>query len=376
MIYLGLVLWALCQVLSVIGVLNYWRHLPTDRKIEGPDGAVMILSVRDDWDGGADLIAGLERQEGVHFRLMIATSGACPAAMRLAARHPEWIQVIAAGVATDEGQKIHKIRAALRALRVEDRYLLFIDADIIPPARLVGRLLFPLVRGKAEVATGYRLLLPSRMALGLVGAVEMQLATLPRPANGTMPWGGAMAMTRDAAERLGLEDALAGRLSDDMTMGLAARRAGLRLRPVRDLLVATPLDGGFGAALDFGIRQYRHVLTNSGRMWGIATGVVACQALGWAFAFGSGQWVAISIGYGAAWLRVAVRARIVRSVLEPEHMRAAWRSLTWDAAAPFAVVWAHLALQLVAALSRRIRWGGYDYWVRDGRVLRMVRPRG
>lgn len=375
MIYLGLVLWAFFQALSVIGVLNYWRYLPTDRKIEGPDGAVVILSVRDDWDGSADLVAQLERQEGAPFRLMIATSGDCPAAVRLAARYPGWIEVIAGGVASEEGQKVHKIRAALRALRAEDRYLLFIDADIVPPQRLVGRLLFPLVRGKAEVATGYRLLLPSRMALGLVGAVEMQLATLPRPANGTMPWGGAMAMTQEAAERLGLEEALAGRLSDDMTMGLAARRAGLRLRPVRDLLVATPLDGGFGAALDFGVRQYRHVLTNSARMWGVATGVVSLQAAGWAFAFGSGQMVAISIGYGAAWVRVAARARILRSVLKPEQMRAAWRSLTWDAVAPFAVVWAHLALQLVAASSRRIRWGGYDYWVMDGRVVRMVRSR-
>ncbi|WP_336974877.1 glycosyltransferase [Sphingobium aromaticiconvertens] len=376
MIYLGLVLWAFFQALSVIGVLNYWRHLPADRKVEGPDGAVVILSVRDDWDGGADLIAGLERQEGARFRLLIATSGNCPAAMALAARHPGWVEVIAAGVANDEGQKVHKIRAALRALRAEDRYLVFIDADIAPPARLVGRLLFPLVRGKAEVATGYRLLLPARLALGWIGAVEMQLATLPRPANGTMPWGGAMAMRRDAAERLGLEGALAGRLSDDMTLGLVARRAGLRLRPVRDLLVATPLDGGFGAALDFGMRQYRHVLTNSARMWAVATGVVALQALGWAFAFGSCQWVAISIGYGAAWIRVAARARILRSVLEPEHMRAVWRSLTWDAVAPFLVVWAHLAVQLAASVSRRIGWGGYDYWVRGGRVVRMVRSRG
>jgi hypothetical protein len=331
------------------------------------------LSVRDDWDGGADLITGLKRQEGARFRLMIATSGNCPAAAALAAQHSEWIELVDAGVATDEGQKVHKIRAALRALRPEDRYLLFIDADIVPPARLVGRLLFPLVRGKAEVATGYRLLLPSRLTLGLIGAVEMQLATLPRPANGTMPWGGAMAMTREAAERLGLEEALAGRLSDDMTIGLAARRAGLRLRPVRDLLVATPLEGRLAPALNFGVRQYRHVLTNSIGMWSAATAVVALQAAGWAFAFGSGQIAAISIGYGAAWIRVAIRAHILQSVLEPQHMRAAWRSLIWDAVAPFAAVWTHLALQLAAATSRRIGWGGYDYWVRDGRVIRMNR---
>lgn len=372
-LYVGLGLWALCQALSVMGVLNYWRHLPTDRKVEGPDGVVAILCVRDNWDGGAALIAGLAGQEGAHFRLMIATSGNCTAAAELAARHPEWVEMIFAGTASGEGQKVHKIRAALRALRTEDRYLFFIDADIVPPARLVGRLLFPLVHGKAEVATGYRLLLPSHSLLGLVGAVEMQLATLPRPANGTMPWGGAMAITRAAAEQLALEQALAGRLSDDMTIGLVARRAGLRLRPVRDLLVATPLDGGFGAALDFGVRQYRHVLTNSRRMWSIATGVVLVQALGWAFAFGLGQAVAISIGFGAAWVRAALRARIMRSVLEPAQMRSAWRSLAWDAVLPFAVVWAHLALQLMAASSRRIRWGGYDYWVRDGRVVRMAR---
>jgi hypothetical protein len=368
----GLILWAVLQAFSIVGVLNYWRYLPVDRKVEGPEGTLVILSVRDDWDGGADLIAGLQRQERASFRLMIATSGQCPAADALAAAYPGWIEIVTAGIATDEGQKVHKIRAALRALRPDDRFLVFIDADIVPPARLVGRLLFPLVRDKAEVATGYRLLLPQTLVLGLVGAVEIQLATLPRPANDTMPWGGAMAMTRAAAEQLDLGGTLAGRLSDDITIGLVARRAGMRLRPVRDLLVASPLDGRFGAAWDFGVRQYRHVLTNSGMMWSGATAGVALQALGWAFAFGSGQGIAISIGYGAAWVRVAVRARILHSVLAPDQLRAAWRSLTWDAVAPFAVVWAHLAVQLVAATSRHIGWGGYDYWVRDGRVVRMA----
>src|SRR3546814_7165477 len=56
--------------------------------------------------------------------------------------------------------KVHKLRAALRSLRQGDRYLIFIDADIEPPSRLMGRLLFPLVRGKADIVTGYRLLLP------------------------------------------------------------------------------------------------------------------------------------------------------------------------------------------------------------------------
>ncbi|WP_088184097.1 glycosyltransferase [Sphingobium sp. Z007] len=366
-------LWTALQALTLLGVVNYWRHLPKERKIEAPKGVVVILSVRDEWDGGANLIARLKAQSAP-FRLLIATSGNCPAADLLAAREGDWVQVVAAGVAVDEGQKVHKLRAALRALRPDDRYLVFIDADIEPPVRLVGRLLFPLVRGKADIVTGYRLLLPERGAMAaLVGAVEMQLATLPRSANATMPWGGAMALTREVANRLDLAAALAGRLSDDMTIGLAGWRAKLRLRPVRDLLVASPLEGRTADLLDFGVRQYRHIATNSIGMWALATGVVAVQAGAWAWALGWGGWVAVAIGYGAAWSRALVRRVIIGAVLEPAQAAKARRSLLWDMAAPFAVAWAHLAVQLAAATSNGICWGGWNYRVKGGRVIRMDR---
>lgn len=361
------------QALTLIGVVNYRRNLPDDRKQEAPDGVVVILSLRDDWDGGRELIARLKAQDAP-FRLLLATSGDCAAAEALAVAEPDWVDLVRAGVADDEGQKVHKLRAALRALRPDDRWLVFIDSDIEPPARLVGRLLFPLVRGKADMATGYRLLMPARgPLLALVGAVEMQLATLPRFASATMPWGGAMAMGRDVADRLDLDAAMAGRLSDDMAMGLAGWRAKLRLRPVRDLLVASPLDGDGGAAIGFAVRQYRHIVTNSLGMWQLATVVIAIQSLGWLWAFAWGGWIAVAVGYGAAWGRSLVRRSIIAAVVEPEQARAVRRSLWWDMAAPFAVTWTHLAVQIAAACSSRIRWGGWDYWVRRGRVIRMVR---
>lgn len=365
--------WIGLQALTVLGVVNYWRNLPTDRRQEAPAGAVVILSVRDDWDGGPGLLGRLKAQEAP-FRLLIATSGQCPAADALAAREGDWVQVVAAGTASDEGQKIHKLRAALRALRPGDTWLVFIDADIVPPTRLVGRLLFPLVRGKADIATGYRMLLPARGDIaGLVGAVEMQLATLPRSANATMPWGGAMALSREVAERLDLDAAMAGRLSDDMAIGLAGWRAKLRLRPVRDLLVASPLDGDMASLWTFGVRQYRHIFTNSPGMWMVAMLGVALQSGGWLWAIGWGGWSAVAIGYGAAWIRALVRHRIARSVLEPAQVRCVMRSLLWDMVAPFVVSWAHLAGQVQAATSNRIRWGGWDYRVRRGKVVDMVR---
>lgn len=366
-------LWVVLQALTLLGVVNYWRHLPTDRKIEAPDGVVLILSVRDDWDGGPDLIARLKMQSAP-FRLLIATPGQCPAADKLAAQQGLRVQVVAAGVARDEGQKVHKLRAAFRALRPDDRFLVFIDADIEPPARLVGRLLFPLVRDKADIVTGYRLLLPERgVVAALVGAVEMQLATLPRFASATMPWGGAMALSRAVADRLDLDAVLAGRLSDDMAIGLAGWRAKLRLRPVRDLLVASPLKGNAADLLGFGVRQYRHIVTNSAGMWALATGMVAIQSAAWGWALFCGGWPALAIGYGAAWGRALVRRAIIGAVLERDQAGKARRSLIWDMAAPFAVTWAHLAVQATAAMSRRINWGGWVYHLRGGRVVRMRR---
>ncbi|MET0369923.1 MAG: ceramide glucosyltransferase [Sphingobium sp.] len=361
-------LWLLLQGLTLLGVANYLRNLPADRQEEAPEGIVLLLSVRDGWDGGADLIARLKAQTA-RFRLIVATSGDCPAAEALAAREGAWIEVVRAGVATDEGQKVHKLRAALRSLRPDDRWLVFIDADIAPPARLVGRLLFPLVRGKADISTGYRMLLPAARPLAmLIGAVEMQLATLPRFASATMPWGGAMALSRETAGRIDIDAALAGRLSDDMAIGLAGWTGKMRLRPVRDLLVASPMEGG---AIGFGVRQYRHIVTNSIGMWALATLVVAAQAAGWVWAIGWGGWGAVAVGYGAAWGRALVRARIVAAALEPEQAAKAGRSLWWDILAPFAVTWAHLGLQVAAVCSRRVRWGGWDYWLRRGRVVRM-----
>jgi hypothetical protein len=341
--------------------------------METPEGVVLILSVTDGWTDAAGLIERLRAPEGVRFRLVLATSGDCAAANALAARESGWISVVAAGVASDEGQKVHKLRAALASLRADDAYLLFIDADIQPGRRFVGRMLFALAKDKADIVTGYRLLLPApqRPFLALVGAVEMQLATLPRFASATMPWGGAMGMRREVVERLDLDAALAGRLSDDMAIGLAAWRAGLRLRPVRDMLVGTPIDETAGDALAFGVRQYRHIVTNSMGMWALATGVVLAQSAGWLWAIGWGGWTAVLLGYGAALGRVLLRRPIIAAVLESAQAVAARRSLWWDATAPFAVTWAHLVIQLGAILSPRIRWGGYDYWLKGGRVARM-----
>ena len=101
--------------------------------------------------------------------------------------------------------------------------------------------------------------------------------------------------------------------------------------------------------------------------------VVAVQAAAWVWALVWGGGAMIAVGYGAAWGRALTRRAILDSVLEPDQASRARRSLCWDVVAPFAVTWAHLIVQIAAASSSRIRWGGWDYWVRRGMVVRMCR---
>ena len=75
----------------------------------------------------------------------------------------------------------------------------------------------------------------------------------------------------------------------------------------------------------------------------------------------------------AAVGRALVRRRILASVLEPGQVLVARRSLWWDVSAPFVVCWVHFVMQMAAVCSRRIRWGGFDYWVKRGKVVRMER---
>jgi hypothetical protein len=48
-------------------------------------------------------------------------------------------------------------------------------------------------------------------------------------------------------------------------------------------------------------------------------------------------------------------------------------SVAADVAAPFLVCWVHLAMILVGGSSRRMSWGGVEYWLRRGKVEFMRR---
>ena len=377
-------LWGMFQLLSAYGVFAYWRHMPRDGQTETAQGVVVIVPVRGPVPDLARYVAAVLDQTGTAARAIftIATmdDAAYPFLSRASEQNPQSCSLVIAGLAADEGQKIHNLRAALATLRPDDAYLVFLDADMIPPQHLIGRLLFPLVRGKAAISTGYRWLVPDTTApvSWLTAAINLQVATLPRLPRWTLPWGGAMALSRETFDRLGIAEAWRGALSDDLSLYRAAHARGARIRSMSDLLLPSTAEPTFTGLWKFGVRQYRHLFWNTPVMWVLAMMILGVQSAGWVAA-----WTAIAghlplaaraiaLGYICAGTRAVFRIAIARRLTTSQALNPG-ASVICDLFLPFVVCWLHLLMILAAPCSRRIRWAGIDYWMRAGRVYRMQR---
>ena len=369
--------WGLLQVLSVAGVIGYWRHVPVRGLTEVAEGVVAIVPVKGPAPALDRFVAALLAQAVPLRAIFIVETQDDPAFApldTLVGRHPDRLQLIVAGLAADEGQKIHNLLAAIGQLGADDRILVFLDADMLPGPQVVGRLLFPLVRGKAAITTGYRWLVPAGNAPAswLGTAINLQLATFPRLAGWNLPWGGATALSRNTFDRLELAQAWRGALSDDLTLLRTARQRRVPIRTVVDLLLPSPGETTLPRLWRFGVRQYRHVFWNQRSAWLLAAAILGAQGIGWGWALFMGGWPAVLIGYGAACLRAGFRVLIARRLPQAGQLRP-MLSVAADLAAPFLVCWVHWLMILIGAGSRRISWAGTDYWMARGKVRLMRR---
>jgi len=377
--------WVLLQAASVFCVFMYWRYVPVDGVPARAGRALLIVPVRGAGGGLAGFLRSLDGQAYRDWRaVFVVEDRADPAWPVLAAyigERPGRAEARIAGFAVDEGQKVHNLRAGLACAAPDDRYIVFVDADGLLPPHFLGRLLFPLERGRCDIATSYRLVYPADGRAGslLAAAVNLQVATLARYRPWNVPWGGGTALTQETCRRLDLAERWRGVLSDDLWLARLARGAGLHIRMQRDVLVASPARMSLGQCLAFGVRQYRHAWLTYRRLWLIAATFLAAQALGWlAWAASLGvdagvaAW-ALGAAYAAAWARAALRVRIVARIHGREGVRRMRPALLLDMAAPFVAAMAHAVMVAAAASSRRIRWAGCEYWLRRGRVVRMAR---
>ena len=240
-----LLVWLATQAIAVLLVWVFVFGLGRQEHLDGPPEnaprVTVIVAVKDITPARSvprsSAGAGLSTLSH-HLRGGAAQDGAIAASQRYRGRAAgARVEVVVAGLAQDEGQKVANLRAALGALTTDDDIVVFADSDIRPDRDWLTRLVAPLTRGEADIVSGFAWLVVKDRSFSsfVMTSMAATMVTVPR-----LPllnaWGGSTAMWRERCEALNLREAWRGALSDDLQLTAIAQRAGCRIAAPREIL--------------------------------------------------------------------------------------------------------------------------------------------
>jgi len=284
-------------------------------------------------------------------------------------------RITIAGEATDSGQKIHNLRAAVSEANPESEVLVFVDTDARPHANWLRSLVASLGDHSIGATTGYRWFVPARggLASHLRSVWNASIASaLGDRGDKNFCWGGSTAIRRATFERLNVSERWRGTVSDDFTLMRILREAELPIQFVPACLIASFGDCGFRELLEFTNRQLKITRVYAPHFWrsvflgsllfglvffgGVAL-VVARAALGLSYLLPLAL-LLIMFSLGAA--KSLVRSRAVSLVLVNYQLTPHQGWLAHMTLWPLTSL-LYLYNALAAAFSRRIKWRGITY---------------
>ena len=113
-------------------------------------------------------------------------------------------RVIAAGRATQCGQKVHNLLVATEHLSHRVKYLAFVDSDARPRPEWLRMLVSRLERPGLGAVTGYRWFTPARptVANALVYSMNCDVMSLLTRSSHHLIWGGSWAIRREVFDAI------------------------------------------------------------------------------------------------------------------------------------------------------------------------------
>lgn len=291
------------------------------------------------------------------------------------------VTLVCAGLAENEGQKVHNQRAAFADLTSRDAIVAFADADILCGRDWLARLVAPINRGTHELSTTYRWLVPKRPTLPnqLACVINASIATQAGSAFLTFLWGGSMAVTREVFTELDVPKLLAGSLNDDLRLSKAARATGRKIAFVRSLLLPTPVDFTWGGFFEFVRRQYTQVKFFGPILYTCVNFVFAFYMLGLASIVGAivygyfFAWIPLAAAYVIDQFRALARQQIYLGLFRDDGIRQKLFATSW-LEHMFTPVWITLHWLLFASTwtQNRLTWAGIRYRIRSKSETRVL----
>jgi cellulose synthase/poly-beta-1,6-N-acetylglucosamine synthase-like glycosyltransferase len=237
-------------VLLALYVLGH-RHV---RGGDGPEAkpgsfprVAVIVPLTGDTPDMRRALASLVDQDYPDYALLCVTESEDDPAVALVrdcAVGSDRVGLVTAGPATACGQKNHNILAGVRTAATAEVFA-FCDSTHQARRDFVSNLVAPIARGDASMTSGFHKIMPEDSRTGTIGMGITCLALhLLQPIRAiTQPWGGAMAISRQAFERFDLYGLWSKNIVDDFSMGPHLHRWGLPAWPVASACLDTPLSG-------------------------------------------------------------------------------------------------------------------------------------
>lgn len=328
-------------------------------------------------------IAAILNQNYPLYEVVFVSGNASDAALELVSELCESVaansniktRIVIAGDATDSGQKVHNLRAAVREAGPSSEVFVFVDTDARPHENWLRSLVAPLHDERIGATTGYRWFVPEKggLASHLRSVWNASIASaLGGRDDKNFCWGGSTAIRRATFETLSVAERWRGTVSDDFTLRRILREAELPIRFVPSCLVPSFGACSFHELLEFTTRQLKITRVYAPHFWrsvllgsllfvivffgGMAL-VVTRAALGLPFIV---PLVLLLVIFGLGAAKGLVRLRAVSLVLANYQVSTRQSWLAHLCLWPFTSL-VYLYNALVAAFSRRIKWRGITY---------------
>ena len=232
--------------------------------------ALLIVPCRGAEPDLAENLGRFFRQDHPDYRLRFVVEGpddpACDVIHGLIAAHPERdAEVLFAGEAAGEAQKVHNLRRATADIPRGVEVLAFADSDAAPPDHWLRALTSRLEERGTAAVTGYRWFTAQgvRLADLAVYSINAGYAMLLGRSAPNLVWGGSWAITRRTFQRLNIRDAWAGTICDDLKVADVLQKAGLHIEFEPACMIPVRNHGNWPQTLAFIERQFslaRHVV--------------------------------------------------------------------------------------------------------------------
>ena len=368
---------------SLRGGFRFARYLQAELTHEYPEFTPFVtvfVPCRGVDDGLKENLAAIFGQNYPTFEVIVVSDRVDDPALAVVAelRRSFEIQanprvcVVIAGAATDSGQKVHNLRAAVRQAKPQSAVFAFVDTDARPSPHWLQSLVAPLSDESIGAATGYRWFVARGFAAHLGSVWNASIASaLGAQRDKNFCWGGATAIRRETLERLEVAERWRGTLSDDFTMTRVLHEAALPIKFVPQCLTPSFESCSVHELIEFTTRQlkitrayaphlWKAVLTGSllfglGFFGGIAL-VVARVLMGLSFAT---PLILLLVIFALGMMKSYLRLRAVRLVIADRGLHSGATTVAHLTLWPLASL---LFLgNALAAISRRIIWRGITY---------------